>query len=152
MAIIKYLMKNQCTLRYKTDIFDYNEYWYNETKNYLKPYQFVIIDYLSFPNEIEDNEIIEFIKEFSRLMTIENRIVIFDNEEFIKQVMNDAYYYDNYIDRISRILPMAGFYCIQIYDYSYLYKDVYLYAIPRLASDVYEIIDRFYGYNEDDYM
>ena len=153
MTLTKYWSKNQCSLTYKTDINEYSEYWYKYTKDMLKPYQFIIIESLAVPMETPDDEVIEFLQEFCRLMTIENRIVIYDNEQFIRYLdgLRNPSYYDNCAIALDEILSLSGFYCIQAFDYSYNYKDVYIYAKSKLALIVYDIIMKFYGYDEDDY-
>ena len=153
MTITKHWSKNQCSLTYKTDIRDYNEYWYKYTKDMLKPYQFIIIDGLTIPRTTSNEEIMEFLQDFCRLMTIENRIVIYDNELFVKYLerMQNLKYYDDHIEQLNEILCLSGFDCIQAFDYSYNYKDVFIYTKSKLGMMIYDIIMKFYGYNEDDY-
>ena len=120
MTITKYWSKNDCSLTYKTDIRDYNEYWYKYAKDTLKPYQFIIINKLSIPRRISNERVVEFLQDFCRLMTLENRIVIYDNELFVKYIerMQNLKYCDEYIDQLIINLCTAGFDCIQAFEYS----------------------------------
>ena len=153
MTITKHWSKNECSLTYKTDIKDYSEYWYKYTKDMLNPYQFIIINSLEIPRKTTDEEVIKFLQDFCRLMTIENRIVIYDNELFVRYLerIQNLKYYDDYIEQLLKILYMSGFDCIQAFDYSYNYKDVFVYTKSKLGMDVYNIIMNFYGDDEDDY-
>lgn len=151
MAIIKYWHNNQCALRYKTDIDEYNEFWYNDTKDILKDYEFIVIDSLAVPMEIGNTEVIHFLKEFCRLMTVGNKIVIYDNEEFMRYLdsTGSGLYYDACSTILDEILIKAGFDCIQAFEYSYNYKDVYIYTASKLGMPVYNIIMKYYGYEDE---
>lgn len=151
MTITKYWSSNQCTLTYKTDIKDYDEYWYNYTKDILNPYQFIVIENLIVPIETNDDEVITCLKDFCRLMTLENRVIIFDNEVFIRflESLKDPEKYDKFIWQLDEIVSLSGFACIQAFDYKYNYKDVYIYTNSKLGMKVYYIIMDFYGYNEE---
>lgn len=146
MAIEKFWHNNQCALTYKTDIDEYNEYWYNDTKNMIGKYQFVVIHSLLVPMEVGNKEVIEFIKEFCRLMTIENRVVIYDNEEFIKYLEDkgSTAYYDACTNVLEEILCKAGFDVIMSFDHSYFYKDVFIYTKSNLGLEAYNTVENYF--------
>lgn len=146
MAIEKFWRNDNCALTYKTDIDEYNEYWYNDTKNMLNGYQFVIIESLLIPMEVGNKEVIKFLKDFCRLMTIENRVVIYDNEDFVKYLekQNSGVYYDACSNILDEILCTVGFDQITVFEHSYLYKDVYIYTGSKLGLKSYNTVENYF--------
>ena len=150
MDNIKYIyhdIDKQCMLRYHTNINKYNEYWYNDMRYILNNYNFVLIDSFSIPIETGNTVGIELLKNFCELMTVGNRVVIFDNEEFIRYInaVGSNAYYDTCITVLDELLTTVGFECIHVYEHSYLYKDVYIYTKSKPGLKVYEEIEDYYG-------
>lgn len=152
MTLNKTWSNHECVLQYKTDPDQYNEFWYSDTKNILKNYDIIIIDSLIVPMEIGNNRVIQFLMEFCRLMTVGNRVIIYDNEEFIKflETIGSHMYYDACSYILDEILTIVGFDKINVYEHSCIYKDVYIYTKSKIGMEVYNIIQRYYEYNEED--
>lgn len=151
---MKYSKDKQCMIRYHTNSKGYTEYWYNDLYYKLKDYEFIIIDSFVLPMEKGSIIGINFLKEFCNIMTIQNKIVIIDTEEFIKYLENECInygytYYDACTDILDEMLYNAGFDVLRC-DHSYLYKDVYLYTKSRLGMNVYNIIENFYDLTEEE--
>lgn len=142
----KFWRNDKCALTYKTDLNEYHEYWYDHTKNMLNKYQFVIIESLIVPMEVGNIEVINFLKDFCRLMTIENRVVIYDNEDFVKYLekQNSGVYFDACSNILDEILYMVGFNQITVFDHSFLYKDVYIYTESDLGLKSYSTVENYY--------
>lgn len=148
---IQYHRDKKCIIGYHIDMNEYNEYWYNDTKNMLQNYEIVVIDVLIIPLISGNNVGIDFLKEFCDIMTIENRVVIFDNEDFIRNLdsIESNLYYDTCIGILDEILFLAGFSPLNTYSYSYNYKDVYVYTGAKLGNEVFHKIESYYQCDEE---
>lgn len=149
---IRYSKDNQCLIRYHTDIRGYKEYWYTDMQELFKNYEFIIIDSFVLPMENGSNIGVDFLKEFCDIMTIGNKVVIVDTEEFVRYLdsINSNVYYDTCINILDNMLYTAGFESIDTYGYSYNYKDVYVYTKSRIGMHVYDEIENYYNLVEYD--
>lgn len=149
---INYNEDKQCLLRYHTDIRGYNEYWYNDLKYILKDYEFIVIDSFVLPMDNGSSIGVQFLKEFCDIMTVGNKVVIVDTEEFVRYLEGiSGVYYDACINILDEMLTEAGFDVINTTSaHSYLYKDVYIYTKAKLGLQVYDEIENYYGLVEDD--
>lgn len=151
---IRYSKDPQCIIRYHTDIRGYNEYWYDDVKHLSHNYEFIVIDSLVLPMENGRSIGVQFLQEFCNIMTIGNKVVIYDNEEFVRYLesVNSDVYYDSCMNILDEMLITAGFDIInKTSQHSYLYKDVYIYTKAKLGMQVYDEIENYYGLQEEEF-
>lgn len=146
MALTKYWSNNLCTLQYKIGIDGYTENWYKYTEGAFKNCEFILIESLLVPMEVGNEQVMQFLDEFCRIMTIENKIIVYDNELFIKYLfeMQSNLYYDACINILDEILTIVGFDKITIFDHLFLYKDVYVYTKSKIGFQSYNIIENYF--------
>lgn len=149
---IRYSKNPECWIKYHIGMNKYNEYWYQDLKNILKDYEFILIDSFALPMDNRDYTGIKFLKEFCDIMTVGNKVVVLDDEKFIRYLdtMNSNVYYDSCLNILTEMLSVIGFECINTgFEHSYLYKDIYIYR-SILGLQVLDEIENYYGLVEDD--
>lgn len=150
---LQYHRDKKCMLGYHIDMNGYNEYWYNDTKNILRNYEIVVIDVLIIPMVSGHSTGIDFLREFCDTMTVGNRVVVFDNEDFIRNLdaIESRLYYDTCVHMMDEILTQVGFDPLNTYGYTYNYKDVYVYTRAKLGREVFHKVETyFYGIEDEE--
>lgn len=133
MDNIKSFKINEYSLIYHTNV---NEclkswYWYNDINDILCKYNCAMITSIEVPFEIDYDNVKHFLEEFCDIMSIENKVILFDIEELMHICDLEYMYY------IEELLVRCNFIPIPI-DFMHS-SDTYVYLNIAGANVIDEI-------------
>lgn len=129
---------NRYSLIYYTDInrFIKHWYWYDDISDIMIQYNCVMINSIIVPEDFYTTGV-KFLKEFCDIMTVGDRVIIFDMEELMNTI-HDI----NYICDIENLLCRSNFINIPIDDmHTY---DIYIYLNTK-GAELLSTIDAIHG-------